>query len=330
MAKIAILAFDNCLASGVTGLMDVFNIANQIWQMTQNVETVLFEWQLLSANGEPVTSSIGLPLAVNGRFSQADHPDVILLPALHYHTDEQLLAQTKAICATSANWLTQQHQQDVLLAACCTSTFMLAEIDLLHQKQATTSWWLGHLFQTRYPTVNLCLDALITEDNGLLCAGAIVAHLDMALRLVGKLTSQHLALLTAKTMLIDANRKTQAPYMMLQMQLSHRDDLVFKVQSFMQENIQRPFSIEEIADNMEVSQRTLVRHFQQATGESPLAYVQQLRVETAKQLLETTELSFDAIVERVGYTDVSSFRRLFKRQTNVSPREYRKRFSIGS
>jgi transcriptional regulator GlxA family with amidase domain len=330
MAKITILAFDNCLASGVTGLMDVFNIANQIWQMTQNVKTVLFEWQFLSVDGNPVQSSIGLPLAVNGRYAEADEPDVVLIPALHYQKDDLLLAQTKAISASSANWLWQQHQRNVMLAACCTSTFMLAEIDLLHQKQATTSWWLGQLFQTRYPTVDLCLEELITEDNGLLCAGAIVAHLDMALHLVGKLASQHLALLTAKTMLIDANRKTQAPYMMLQMQLAHRDNLVFKVQSLMQENIQRPFSIKDIADSMEVSQRTLVRRFQQATGESPLAYVQHLRVETAKQLLETTDLSFDAIVERVGYTDVSSFRRLFKRQTNVSPREYRKRFSIGS
>lgn len=84
-----------------------------------------------------------------------------------------------------------------------------------------------------------------------------------------------------------------------------------------------------IADQLQVSQRTLVRRFQQATGEGPLAYAQRMRVEVAKQLLETTALSFEGIVERVGYTDVSSFRRLFKRETHLSPREYRRRFSIG-
>ncbi len=329
MPQITILAIDNCLASGVTGLMDVFNIANQIWQLTQKVETSLFSWRLVSTTGQPVRSSVGLPLAVHGRLSAAHDADVILIPAIHYQTDAQLLTQTTTVCQACGDWLWRHHQQAVMLAACCTSTFVLAETALLNQKQATTSWWLGHLFQERYPQVTLCLDELITEDQGVLCAGAIAAHLDMALRLVGLFAGRYLALLTAKTMLIDANRTSQAPYMILQNLLNHRDDLVFQVQAYMQESLPRPLSIQEIAAHLQINQRTLVRRFQQATGESPIAYLQKLRVDTAKQLLETTDLSFELIVERVGYTDTSTFRRLFKRQTQLSPGEYRKRFSIG-
>jgi transcriptional regulator GlxA family with amidase domain len=130
-------------------------------------------------------------------------------------------------------------------------------------------------------------------------------------------------------MLIDANRTAQTPYMMLQTQINHRDDLVFQAQSKMQAQLQQSFNLQELADELQISQRTLVRRFQQATQETPISYLQKLRVETAKRLLETTQLSFEEIVTRVGYADVSSFRRLFKRETLVSPREYRRRFSIG-
>lgn len=328
MPQITLLTFDNCLASGVTGLLDVFNIANQLWQLTQHVETPMFTWRLVSASGESVRSSVGLPLAVDGRLAAGERADVVLIPAIHYQTDDQLLQQTRAVCQTCGSWLWGQHQQDVLLAACCTSTFILAEMDLLDQKQATTSWWLGHLFQSRYPDVQLCLDALITEDSGLLCAGAIAAHLDMGLRLVARFAGQYLALLCAKTMLVDANRTSQAPYRVLQTQLNHRDDLVFQVQARLQENLQEPCNLQDIAAEFQVSQRTLVRRFRQATGETPIVYLQKLRIETAKRLLETTQYGFADIVAQVGYMDVSSFRRLFIRHTQISPREYRRRFSV--
>lgn len=328
MPRITLLTFDNCLASGVTGLLDVFNIANQIWQRTQNVQTSLFEWRLVSATGKPVQSSVVLPLAVHGRLSAGENSDVILIPAIHYQTDAQLLAQTMMLSQTCGDWLRQQYRQQVLVAACCTSTFVLAETKLLDQKQATTSWWLGRLFQEHYPQVNLCLDALITEDSGLLCAGAIAAHLDMGLRLVEKFAGNYLALLCAKTMLIDANRTSQLPYVMLQMQLNHRDDLVFQIQAYMQENLQYPHTIQDIAGKFQVSQRTLVRRFRQATGDTPIVYLQKLRIETAKRLLETTQYSFAEIVGQVGYVDVSSFRRLFMRHVQITPGQYRKRFSI--
>lgn len=329
MPNFTILTFDNCLASGVTGVMDVFNIANQIWQLTQHTQETLFSWQLVSVDGKAVRSSVGLPLAVQGNLRAGEGADLILIPAIHYQTDAQLLAQTGQISRDCAFWLRQAYQDEVLLAACCTSSFILAESHLLDHKQATTSWWLGRLFQAQYPQVHLTLDELITEEEGVLCAGAIAAHLDMGLRLVKKFAGEFLALATAKTMLIDANRTSQTPYMMLQTQINHRDDLVFQAQSRMQAQLQQPFNLQALADELQVSQRTLARRFHQAMQETPIAYLQKLRVETAKRLLETTNLSFEDIVARVGYMDISSFRRLFKRETKLSPREYRRRFSIG-
>ena len=330
MPKITILTFDNCLASGVTGLMDVFNIANQVWQLTQGIQEKLFTWQLVSADGQAVRSSVGLSLAVDGNLNASERSDLILIPAIHYQTDTQLLAQADQISRNCSQWLRNAYRDHVLLAACCTSSFILAESHLLDRKQATTSWWLGRLFHAQYPEVHLCLDELITEDGGVLCAGAIAAHFDMGLRLVKKFAGEFLCLATAKTMLIDANRTSQTPYMMLQTQINHRDDLVFQAQSKMQAQLRQPFNLQELADELQISQRTLGRRFRLATNETPIAYLQKLRVETAKRLLETTQLSLEDIVARVGYTDISSFRRLFKRETQLSPREYRRRFSIGA
>lgn len=331
MPDVTILAFDNCLASGVTGLMDVLAIANQLWRLTQDGAEPLFTWQLCSADGQAVLSSSGLSLAVAAALPAALAADLIVLPALHYQGDEALLAQVEPLSQRVGPWLRQAYQEQRLLAACCTSTFILAESHLLDGKQATTSWWLGKLFHARYPTVRLALEDLLTEDDRVLCAGAIAAHLDMGLRIIRKFGGDFLALACAKTMLIDANRTAQTPYMMLlQPQLNHRDDLVLQAQTLMQANLAQPFSLDALAAQVQVSPRTLVRRFQQATQESPVTYLQALRVETAKRLLETTNLNFEEIVARVGYSDLSSFRRLFKRHTSLSPRDYRRRFGIGA
>jgi transcriptional regulator GlxA family with amidase domain len=225
--------------------------------------------------------------------------------------------------------LRRQHERGALIAANCSATFLLAETGLLDHRAATTSWWLTRAFRQRYPLVDLRSNETVTEQDGLLCSGAATAYLSLALRLVEKFAGPGIAAATAKTMLIDTNQLSQAPYKVLTMQnnLPHADQLVQQAQRWMERRLRQPFTLGDLAGELGVSERTLIRRFKQALGSTPVGHLQTLRIEFAKSLLETTVLTVDAVSERVGYIDPSSFRRLFKRETGLAPREYHQRFA---
>ncbi len=325
MKTIALLVTRECYLSGITGPIDLFNIANQHWQYhTEDATEPLFQWRLLSLDGEAVTSSCGIRLAVDRPLDDSDY-DAILVPGLHYRNEagfRVLLSEMQVLIP----WLLTQHQNNALLAATCTGTFVLADTGLLNGRHATTTWWLSRLFRHLYPAVLLQDDRMIVEDSGLICAGAVTSYLNLALHLVEKFAGQAIAAQCARLMLIDSKQLSQAPFANLQVGWQHQDDVVSQAQSWMQRNLHRELNLEDIANSISVSSRTLIRRFKEAAGQTPLAFLQSLRVEAAKRLLENTDLSLEMIVEKVGYSDVSSFRRLFSRTTQLTPREYRSRF----
>jgi transcriptional regulator GlxA family with amidase domain len=165
----------------------------------------------------------------------------------------------------------------------------------------------------------------LTEQNRILCSGAVTTSLNLAIRLVEKFAGAELAAATAKMMLIDTNRGSQSSYASMQ-QTQHSDELVTRAQRYMEKSLQQGFNLAELARHLAVSERTLNRRFKIALGEAPLHYLQSVRVDVAKLLLETRGLNVDTVGQRVGYRDLSTFRRLFKRETGLSPREYQRRF----
>jgi transcriptional regulator GlxA family with amidase domain len=218
-----------------------------------------------------------------------------------------------------------------LVASYCTGNFLLAEAGLLDGLIATTHWAKAKLFKNRYPLVNLRPDEIITEQNGIICGGAVTTYLNLALRVVEKLADPSLASATAKMLLIDTNRPSQSAYATFAPldENEHPDKLVNRAQKWMERHVDRRFSLAELASHLAVSERTLVRRFKLVTGQPPLRYLQSLRIEVAKVLLETRTVRVDAVCERVGYCDLPTFRQLFKRETGLSPREYRRRFALG-
>jgi transcriptional regulator GlxA family with amidase domain len=182
----------------------------------------------------------------------------------------------------------------------------------------------------RYPQVDLRVSEILTEQNHILCSGAVTTSLNLALRLVEKFAGSQIAAATGKMMLIDTNRVSQSSYASLPERASHSDALVARAQRWMEKSLAQGFSLAELARHLAVSERTLNRRFKLATGEAPLHYLQSLRVDVAKRLLENKGLNVDAVSARVGYSDLSTFRRLFRRETGLSPREYQRRFSRSS
>lgn len=321
-----ILAFDGCYATSVTAVVDVFHVANQLWLAENRDARPLFTWRVASVDGRGVTSSSGLQLAVDSSLPRTPS-DIVFVPAIHYRGDAKLLRQVDAIASGAGRWLRRQRDAGAWITAGCSGVFVLGQLELLDRKSVTTSWWLAELFRRRHPDADLRVDELVLVDGKVMTAGPVNAHFNLALRIVEEAAGRHLALQCAKVMLVDANRNSQLPYVILQTQTRHADDLVTRAEEWMQRHLRKDVAIEDVARAVGASQRNLIRRFRKVHGVPPVAFLQELRIETARHLLETTSLALETIVERVGYRDPGSFRRLFRAHTSVSPKEYRQRFS---
>jgi transcriptional regulator GlxA family with amidase domain len=224
-------------------------------------------------------------------------------------------------------WLSDHYRKGAAIAGVCTGTFVLAETGLLDGKTATTHWGYVDEFRKRYPKINLKPERMVTDEGDLFCSGASNACLDLSLYLVEKYCGHEIAVQCAKSMVIDMGRTSQTPYTsVMDFQKHHADPVVLASQKYLEENFSCSVDLEQIACLHHVSRRTFERRFKAATGDSPLTYVQRIRIEAAKRDLESEVLNADEIAHRVGYEDAGFFRKLFKQSTGLTPKEYRGKF----
>ena len=332
MHHIRLWVYDDILASGVSGPIDVFTVANIIWARRRGRERrtgALFDWRVESLDGKPVRTTSGQIVHVDGAINARTAADAVILTAPFVADVERFLDEKHHVLQPLLSGLRRQHERGAILATYCTGSFLLAEAGLLDDRAATTHWAKAKDFERRYPRVDLRSAEVITEQDRILCSGAVTTYFNLALNLVAKLVDEDLAASTARLLLIDTNRISQASYATLDMQHqhAHSDQLVNRAQQWMQKNFRQGIRLADLARQLGTSERTLSRRFRQAIGEAPLRHLQSLRIEAAKSLLETKGLAVDLVSERVGYEDVSTFRQLFKRETGLSPRDYQRQFA---
>jgi transcriptional regulator GlxA family with amidase domain len=202
----------------------------------------------------------------------------------------------------------------------------LAEAGLLDGGDGTTHWARAADFALRYPKVRWRPEMMITESGGLLCSGGVASSIDVSLYLVEKLAGHEIAVQTAKSLLLNMPRASQTGYAMLPLSPPHDDAKIHAAEAYIQANHRDDLSADAMTKRFGMSASTFLRRFKAATGHLPGAYVQAVRVEAAKVLLERERLPVRAVSAAVGYEDVSFFRNLFKRVTGMNPAEYRNNF----
>lgn len=328
MAHITLLAYPDCSMSSIIAPMDAFAMAN-LWYRHARTDAVsatdLFSWDIVSMDGNPV-KGYGNVLVTPGRaIHEITDTDVVILPG--FLPPLQFIG---AVPPRLSAWLRERHERGSMIGTSCTGTFFLAETGLLNDRIATTNWAFARYFQKCYPRVRLKPERILTEDNGLLCSGAVTSFLDLSLFLIERFGSGDLSAQCAKALLVDPNRRDQSPYVVFDYQKGHADEKVLTAQQRMEENFDRRISLDGLASELGISSRHFKRRFKSATGDSPLTYLQRVRIEAAKRKLETTRENITEITWQVGYADSNSFRRLFRKYTGLSPREYRERFTRAS
>ncbi|BFM17616.1 GlxA family transcriptional regulator [Maricurvus nonylphenolicus] len=321
MIKISILLFDYVLAAAVMGMNDMLYFAGNTYQRQQRGRQPRFDVRLASRNAEPVKVMNNLSLSPHCSLEDIAGSDVVLVPTINGDID-LTLAQNQDIIAL----LEELKDKECLIGCNSTGSFFMAEAGLLDGKQATTLWPTVEEFQARYPQVDLRPDQLLTVDGNVICDAGGTSWFDLGLHLIELFCGHKTAMDTAKYFMVDLERSTQLSFSPLASMKFHGDKTILDIQNWLEGHFRDAISIDALGKQFGLSNRSLLRRFKLATGTTPLNYLQDIRLDTACRLLVQSNQSIESITHAVGYEDVSSFIRLFKRRAGFSPSNYRARY----
>ena len=329
MRTVSVIGFDGALASAITGVIDLFRLAGVTWaRINDTPPEQQFTTQLLTEGGRPCRCINGITLMAHGDWRDIptgnSQADLVIVPTIGAPIAQVLKANPGLV-----DWLggfREAPTGQVRLASNCTGAFLLAEAGLLDGRQATTHWGFSNQFRKRFPGVDLKPEKLITVDGHIACAGGGMAWWDLGVYLVERYAGAKVARELAKAFVIDAGRTSQAPYGALQARRYHSDAAILKLQDWLDVNYTRPVTLQALAAFADLTERSLIRRFKAATGDTPTSYLQILRIEAARQHLENSRVAVEEVTRLVGYEDVSSFSRLFRKHTGLAPGIYRARF----
>jgi transcriptional regulator GlxA family with amidase domain len=305
--------------------VEIFSSAGVLWNTLRGESPdPRFQVRTASLDGRPVQTGFGgLRLEPDCTIEEIDATDLAVIAAVGVDLDTACRAH-----ASLSPWLRRQYRQGAVIAGACAGVALIAESGLLDGRCATTHWGVVEACRQRYPAVRWQPEQILTESDRIVCAGGVYAAVDLSLYLIEKLYGHTLGMETARALVLDTPRTWQVGYSAEPPDFDHADARIARVQEWLFHHFDECISIEELAERAAMSERTFARRFRMATGEKPMRYVQKLRINVARHLLENDARSVQEVGQAVGYDDVKFFRTLFRRFTGATPQAYRKRFAI--
>ncbi len=334
MIDVTVLLLDGGFLSTAVGPMEVFRCAGVLWNVLNGeAPSPRFRVTAASFDGGAARPDAQVGLTAGCRLSEIRATDLVLVPAAGLDLETLMATGFDIDAAVARNarvipWLQQQAARGAEIAGVCSGVALLAAAGLLEGRRATTHWALADQFRRRFPDVDWQPEYIVTESPGVYCGGGVNAASDLSLYLVEKFCGREVAVQCAKAMLIEMPRIWQVAFAHLDVRRGqHEDAAILRAQEWLHEHYDhREVRLEALACRIGMSPRNFIRRFKDATGRTPLAYLQSLRVATAKRLLENGRDTIQEVSAAVGYDDVMFFRSLFRRHTGLSPSEYRQRF----
>lgn len=324
MIEVTVLFLNETFSSTAVGPMEVFRHAGSLWNLLAGKQqNPRFRVTTASANGKAVDCDGFIQIRPNAAINDIRRADLIFIPTTGLSIDDVVERNAPVV-----PWLKRWHKRGAEIASVCSGVGLVAETGMLNGRRATTHWALAERFREKYPKVKWMPELMVTEDHEFYCGGGVHAALDLSLYLVEKFCGHDIAMQSAKAMLIDTPRAWQAGFAVVPLKTEHNDDSISTAQDWLHQNFHRPFPLDAPARRVGMSLRNFVRRFKQATGDSPLTYLQKLRIAAAKRLLENNHRTIQEISDAVGYQDVAFFRALFQRYTGSSPSAYREKFGV--
>jgi transcriptional regulator GlxA family with amidase domain len=254
--------------------------------------------------------------------SDINKTDLIIIPAFGGDMQTAIRRNDEFI-----PWITSQHYKGAEVASLCVGAFLLAATGLLNGKECSSHWLFANQFREMFPNVTLVDDRIVTEQQGLYSSGGATSYWNLLLYLVEKYAGRDMAIMAAKMFALEIDRKSQSPFIMFNGQKTHEDEPIRKAQEFIEANIAAKISVEDLAFKFAIGKRHFERRFKKATNNSPMEYIQRVKIEAAKKHLESSRKNINEVMYDVGYSDTKAFRTVFKKVTGLSPAEYRNKYS---
>ncbi len=325
-ATIALLAGPDATASTLYGMYDLLGSAGRDWEFLTNgrMGEPLLRPLIVSRDGCGFRAPNGAWIEPDATLEDCPPPTVVCIPDLFVAPDARLDGYAAEIA-----WLRACQARGALLAAACTGALLFAEAGLLEEQDATTHWAYCDALARRFPRVRVHAHrSLVVSGEGqrLIMAGGGTSWIDLALFLVARLVSVDEAMRLARINLIDWHHQGQQPYAALTCSRQVEDAGITRCQVWVARHYDTHSPVAGMVEVSGLTERSFKRRFKAATGMTPMDYVHTLRLEEAKQLLESGDDPIDAVAEQVGYADPSFFRRLFGRRVGLTPSQYRRRF----
>jgi len=306
--------------SSIVGAYKILSRANTYWLANHNKNRYKIE---LVGSAKKVDFHDGLfSVKPHTQFSTISKTNLIIIPSLN-HNYEQAIKKN----ALLIEWIKNQFKKGAEVASICTGAFLLASSGLLNGKTCSTHWAFADTFRTQFPTVNLQSDLLITDESGIYTNGGAYSFLNLILYLVEKYFDRQTAIFCSKVFQIEIDRQSQSAFAIFTGQKTHSDEVIKRAQNFIENNLQKKISMEDLSFRLAVSRRNFDRRFIKATGNTPVEYTQRVRIEVAKRAFETSQKNINEVMYEIGYSDVKAFRTVFKKITGISPLEYKTRYN---
>jgi transcriptional regulator GlxA family with amidase domain len=305
--------------SSISGSYQIMNRANTYWQKNGNLSKIEIH---IAGFMRDLNLDAGLFTIHPTHIENIKRADLIIIPSLS-HDYNNIVKNNTQLTA----WIREQYKHGAEIASICTGAFLLAATGLLNGRSCSTHWNAAADFRSMFPLVDLQIDKLITGGPGIYTNGGAYSFLNLMLFLVEKYFNKETAIFCSKVFQIDMERTSQSPFHIFQTQKNHADEIVSKAQHFIEENIREKISFEDLASRLAISRRNFDRRFVKATGNTPVEYLQRVKVEIAKKALEDGRKSIFDVMTDVGYSDDKAFREVFRKITGLSPLDYKTRYN---
>lgn len=313
--------------STVFSILDVLASVGRDWEMLHGSTLVqaAFDATLRTLDGLPYPDTNGRRITPDGRLAEDKAPHLVIVPDLHLDPNAPLPDDFSDL----ADWIRRAYRAGALVTSVCSGALLLAASGLLDEEEATTHWGYADMIRRCYPKVQLRHERILIpsgEGHRIVTAGGASAWGDLLLYLIARLAGPEHARRIAKLYLIEPHAEGQLCYASLTAGRQSDDRLIADAQTWAGDHYATPAPVATMAQRSGLTERGFLRRFRRVTGQTPVEYIQTLRIEEAKQMLETTNLPIDEIAAEVGYTEPSSFRSAFRKHVGISASIYRRKW----
>ena len=320
MKHVSILALKNSSIASLADARTVFLKVNEL--LAESRQKKIFEIQIVGMEDQTGLDDNLFLVQAEVLSEQVKKTDLIIVPSL---TGDMMTATHNN--RFFVDWIVKQYKRNAEIASLSTGAFMLAFSGLLKNKKCTTHWQYANEFRHFYPNVELIDEKIIVEHNGLYSSGGSNAYWNLLLFLVEKFVNREMAIRIAKYFVVNLDKVNQTPFIIFNGLKDHEDEEILKSQEYIENNYEKKITVEELAAKLHLTRRTFERRFKKCTHCTVIEYLQKVRIEASKKELEAGRKSIDEIVLEVGYSDIQTFRDIFKRVTGTTPMEYKNRYA---